>query len=247
MAVSLRSIQIKPLYRSLGFALAAGLLVSSCTASIDSSNSDTAPETAQQVEGSVQSPAPEVSPSSAAEGEADADLAIVPGERVGSVTTRTTYDDLVGLYGEDALEDVEVSMGEGTFSPGTRVNQGDRSFSVVWLDETRTSIQSIQEFGPAWQVGPGVGIGTSFEDLQTKLGTFELYGFGWDYGGTLLLDGTELEPYEGALVLRVSPGVDPTSVAESYESVMGEQLYLSNTPALQDLDLSVSEMIVTLE
>lgn len=240
MALSFFARHVKPLHCSIGFALIAGLLVSSCaTSNTPSDMSDTPKGTVQNTEPTEQ-PSPADDPSASS-------MEIVPGDRVGPVTTSTTYEDLVQLYGESALEEVQVPMGEGTFSSGTRVGQGDRSFSVVWIDETRTSVQSVQDFGSAWQIEPGIGVGTSFADLQTKLGTFELYGFGWDYGGTLLLDGTDLEPYEGVLVLRVSPGVDPTSVMDSYETVMGEQLFLSDTPALQDLDLSVSDMIVTLD
>lgn len=240
MASSPQLIRIKPLYRSIGLVFAAGLLISSCTTATDSAS---APPrgSAQDTETPVASASP-ATPSAP-----DVDTVVVPGERVGPVTTTTTYEDLVNLYGEAALEAVEVHQGEGMFLPGTRVNQGDRSFSVVWSDKTRTEIQTVQDFGSAWQVDPGIGIGTSFADLQSKLGTFELYGFGWDYGGTLRLDGTELAPHTDVLVLRVSPEVDPTTVRSSYESVMGDQLYPSTTPALQDLDLVVSDMLVTLE
>jgi hypothetical protein len=235
MAASPQLIWIKPLHRSMGLAVAMGLLVTGCIPSTDSSS--TPPQ-------EVETPA---SSSPDRPSALEVDTVVVPGDRVGLVTTTTTYEDLVDLYGEAALEDVNVHQGEGLFLPGTRVNQGDRSFSVVWSDETRTAIQTVQDFGSAWQVDPGIGVGTSFADLQSKLGTFELYGFGWDYGGTLRLDSTDLAPHTDVLVLRVSPTVDPTTVRSSYETVMGDQLYPSTTPTLQDLDLAVSDMIVTLE
>lgn len=174
------------------------------------------------------------------------DTTIVPGDRVGAVTATTTYDDLVALYGVDSLEPVEVHLGEGMVAPGTRVNQGAQSFSVVWTDESRTAVQSVRDFGVAWQVDPGIGVGTSLSELREKLGEFELYGFGWDYGGTMILDGTVLEPYKENLILRLGSTVENAGLTEQYQSVMGEQLFPSDTPAFQEMELAVREMIVRL-
>ncbi len=172
---------------------------------------------------------------------------LIPGDRVGSLTATTTYNDLVEQYGEESLESVEVHLGEGQFAPGTRVHQDDRSFSVVWTDEQRTAVQSVRDFGVAWQIEPGIGVGTSLIELREKLGEFELYGFGWDYGGTMDLAGTVLEPYQEVLVLRLSPTPAIPNSMNRYESVMGERLFPSDTPAFQDMNLAVREMIVILK
>jgi hypothetical protein len=174
------------------------------------------------------------------------DSTLIPGERVGAITANTTYADLVNLYGAEVLEPVEVHLGEGMFQPGTRINLGDRTLSVVWADDTQTAVASARDFGPAWQVEPGLGLGTSLAEMQAALGDFEVYGFGWDYGGTVVLEGTVLEPYQDSLFLRFSPRDGWESPPEAYFTVMGEARFPADAPALQTLDLVVTEMVVLL-
>jgi len=174
------------------------------------------------------------------------DFAVVPGERVGAITANTSRADLVSLFGEASLTDEEVPVGEGMFQQGTRVNLGDgRSLSVLWSDESRTQISEVRDFGTAWKLPEGIGVGTSFTALQDVLGPFQLYGFGWDYGGTLSLDETPLATYGDSLVLRVQPEAD-VSASEYDTTIMGEQLVSDSDPSLRSLDLQVSEMIVYL-
>lgn len=229
----------QPLYRASGLLLAAGLLLSAC--SLSESQPSATPQPTESQAQSMENPAASSSPDAP-----EFDTTIVPGDRVGAVTATTTYDDLVALYGADRLESVEVYLGEGMFAPGTRVTQGAQSFSVVWTDESRTAVQSVRDFGVAWQVDPGIGVGTSLSELRDKLGEFELYGFGWDYGGTMVLDETVLEPYKENLILRLGATVETGGRIGQYESVMGERSFPSDTPAFQDMELAVREMIVRL-
>jgi len=171
---------------------------------------------------------------------------VIPGEQVGDMTATTSREDLARLFGEDNLTDEEVHVGEGFFEQGTRVNLDEgRSFTVLWSDESRTAITEVRDFGPAWKLPEGIGIGTRFATLQDVLGSFQLHGFGWDYGGTLSLDGTSLEGYADSLVLRVGPASE-VAPSDYSDAIMGDQLLSDSNPDLRSLDLQVREMIVYL-
>ncbi|WP_204137722.1 hypothetical protein [Halomicronema sp. CCY15110] len=175
------------------------------------------------------------------------DTVVVPGDRVGPITRDTSRDRLVELFGEAALTDTEVAVGEGFTESGTVVAaNGDAAFAVIWVDDSQAAPATVKDFGPAWETPEGIGIGTSFAELQEILGPFELYGFGWDYGGTLVLEGSELSGYYGSLILRVQPA-DPELFQQqsgAFQALLGDKLIASDNPSLPDLNLVVDEMIV---
>jgi len=176
------------------------------------------------------------------------DTVVIPGERVGPVTRNTTRQDLVKQFGQNRLQDRAVSIGEGFTEPGTRVNPGvDRSFTVVWTDTSRTRPKEIRNLGPAWRTPEGIGVGTSLAQLQQTLGSFKFYGFGWDYSGTVLLEGTKLAKYKNALILRLrtAPGV-AEKFPDDLRAVEGDGLFSSTNPHLRSLKPQVGEMIVRL-
>jgi hypothetical protein len=176
------------------------------------------------------------------------DTTVIPGERVGPVTRKTTRQDLVKLFGEARLTDQDVAMGEGFTEPGTRVDLGsERSFSVVWSDASRTKAVAVRNFGTAWRTPQGIGVGTPFAQLQQKLGEFEFYGFAWDYGGTVVSSGTLLAQYKDMLILRLQTAPDaPQKSPEDFKAVVGERKFSSTNPHLRSLDIQVGEMIVQL-
>ena len=191
-----------------------------------------------------QSPVATESPST----ETALDTVVIPGERFGSITPNMTRQDLAQLFGEEQLEDENVSVGEGFVEPGTQVNLGaDQSFHIIWTDATRTKISAIRDMGSAWKTPEGIGMGTSLATLQEKLGDFWLYGFAWDYGGTIKLEDTALNAYDHLLVVRLAPEAGAAeSYPDDYSSVMGDTLYASDNPHLQKLNPTVDEMIVYL-
>lgn len=186
-------------------------------------------------------------PQTIAQSPAVKDTLIVPGERVGAVTPKTTKQDLVKLFGESRLNDKTISgpEGIGTFA-ATEVNLGeDRSFLVVWSDDTRSKILDVRNLGSAWKTPEGIGVGTSFKQLRRTLGEFKLTGLGWDYGGYVNLQGTKLSRYRGKLIL----GVDADEkLAQKFpkdlQAVSGDQQLSSNNPHWKPLGMRVTRMIV---
>lgn len=176
------------------------------------------------------------------------DTLVIPGERVGPVTRRTTRQDLAKRFGAARLKDVQVDMGEGFTEPGTRVELGpEYSFDVVWADSGRTRAKEIRNLGSGWRTPQGIGVGTSLAQLQQKLGPFKLYGFAWDYGGTVVLDQTKLAKYKDTLILRLrlAPGA-AEKFPNDFRAVTGDDQFSSNNPHLRSLKPEVGEIIVRL-
>jgi hypothetical protein len=139
-------------------------------------------------------------------------------------------------------------MGEGFTEPGTIVNLNpEQRFTVIWLDAERSRPLLAKDFGPAWQTPEGLGVGVPYAKVQEVLGSFKIYGFAWDYSGSLALEGSKLDRYYGNLLLRVEPS--EAAVAEhpeAFQAVIGDQLFPGEDPNLALLDISVYEMVVYL-
>ncbi|MGG6296233.1 hypothetical protein ACQ4M4_17730 [Leptolyngbya sp. AN02str] len=195
------------------------------------------------------SPSPSAAPNAPPQVPTTDERVFIPGDRFGLVTGSTTRQELATLYGEANLEDMDVSVGEGFTEPGTRVNLGDRaSFSIVWMNESRTAPKEVRDIGADWKTPESIGMGTSFSELQNKLGSFELYGFAWDYGGTIMLEDTQLDAYEGLLLLRVHPTQQAIASSEAdYKAVLGDRLYPSTDPHFSALNPVVDDVVMYFE
>ncbi len=177
-----------------------------------------------------------------------AEFLIVPGARVGQITAATAFDDLVNLYGVEQLTNQQFSVGEGEMRPATRVDLGEtRSFTVIWRDESRTQAEAVSQLGTEWKTAEGIGMEATLMDLRAALGPFQLYGFGWDYSGTVVLTGTRLAQYEDLLILRLAPQPGTIEMRSAdFEAVMGDQLFDSDNPHLEALYPTVNRIIVRL-
>lgn len=177
------------------------------------------------------------------------DTLIVPGERVGPVTRKTTKQDLIKLFGKSRLVDKTISGAEGIGSfAATQVNLGqNRSFLVVWSDKTRTKPLDIRNLGSAWKTREGIGIGIPLSELRQKLGNFKLYGLAWDYGGTILLESSRLSRYQGKIILRVDTAEDASQkFLNDYQAVSGDSTFSASNPHWKPLGVRLSEIIVVL-
>lgn len=177
------------------------------------------------------------------------DTSIIPGKRVGPITSETTHADLIKMFGESNVKDrTDVSP----FTPVetkvtyTRINLGaKRSFTVVWEDENRDRVAQVTDFGSEWKTPEGIGIGTSLQELQQKLGKFKLYGFGWDYAGFVPLEDTQLSKYQ--YLFSFSLAADNNAInkfTKQYEELYGDKKISSTHPNLKLLDVRVFQMTV---
>jgi len=144
--------------------------------------------------------------------------------------------------------DEAFHIGEGFMEPATVVNLGNYSFTVIWGDENRTTPLEVRSLGSAWQLPEGISMNMTFAELQQTLGEFQIFGLGWDYGGTVLLDNTALDQHRDDLVLRMEPEMGTAQThPEDFQAVLGDRLYASTNPHFQPLNLTLEEIIVFLE
>lgn len=171
---------------------------------------------------------------------------IVPGERVGVVSKRTSHADLLAAY--PGAVDASIPLGEGFVAPGTTVHaEQPDAFTVIWATEERLSAKEVRDLGNAWHTVEGVSVGTSLADLRKLWGTFDVFGFGWDYGGAIGLDKAKLAPeyagYEGALFVRLQPTIES---GPHYDAVLGDRTFTPDNADLLALEPKVSWIGVNL-
>lgn len=174
------------------------------------------------------------------------DTVILPGVKFGPVTAKTTYSELVKLFGAQRLTDVRPPDADDTEREfGTRVDLGaDWSMTVVWQDKTKMKPFEIIDMGPGWQIPGGLKIGMPMAELIKKLGPFEMVGLGGPYGGVIPLRETLLQQHFGKMIVQMTPvqGADK-KFPQAYKSLEGERLISSTDPNWQALGMTVKYII----
>lgn len=159
-------------------------------------------------------------------------------DRVGPLMPSTSRNELAALYPDASLRDETVDAGEGTMTAGTIVNAGrDDEVTILWADSSRSNIVALQALGPAWRTPEGLGAGSTLDEVEAALGTVDVLGFGWDYGGTILLDRTSLEG--SGLFLRTQPGDSTMRGSAAWQRVRGDRPFRSDDPDVESLELVV--------
>lgn len=182
------------------------------------------------------------------------DWLIVPGLRVGPLTSKTTRVDLAGIFGSKNVVDQDVTVGDEGPMPGTVVHgrHPAESLVIIWHeDRFLASIffcfpqppTGIRQESCRWHTQEGISFGTSLKQLEKLNGRpFKLLGFGWDEKGTVLSwEGGDLEHALqgrcGELSLHVVP-------EESREALRGDRLFTSDIAGMQVLNPRVRRMNV---
>jgi hypothetical protein len=172
---------------------------------------------------------------------------IVPGVSIGPITAKTTYPDLVKIYGAEKLSDIRPPDAKETEREfGTRINLGpELSFTLVWQDKTKTKPYETIDMGPGWKLPGGLQRGMTLADLQQKLGTFQLVGLGGPYAGVIPLTNTKLEQYFGKVIVQTAPkqGADK-KFPQQYKAVTGEVLIPATDPNWKPLEMTVKYVVL---
>jgi len=174
-----------------------------------------------------------------------------------AVHASDTEATLRARYGAAHVTRARIPIGEGETAPGAVLFADDRGrrLSVIWGDSIRRAAptsMSVMGAVTRWRVRPGVTLGTRLSELERLNGRpFELWGFEFDYAGTVYswnggrLDSAWATPSEeGAqhVVLRLMPDSDASPQLQT--QVAGEQLFSSAHPAMRALDPRVFELSV---
>ncbi len=121
------------------------------------------------------------------------DWICIPGEKVGPITSRTTENDLVKIFGEQNITHEEFYVDEGYFELGSILFKGtSNEISILWEEPDKSGRRFpnrviIDSKNANWQTDNGIRVGTSIENLVRINGKHILFaGFDWDYGGVVL-------------------------------------------------------------
>ena len=155
-------------------------------------------------------------------------------------------------FGDANVSADSIELGEGERALGTTLFAADstRRLYILWKDTVARAQPSVVYVrnGSKWRVHPGAGIGTDLRAIERLNGKpFVLYGFGWDYSGTVAtFDGGRLDslwlPATGRIVLvRLSPDLPNTD--SLYSEVLGEREYSSSTRGMQNVNPKVYEIL----
>ncbi len=179
---------------------------------------------------------------------------IVPGKRIGEITANSSEADLIRLYGQENVAADDIYVGEGLSEPGTVVfpDAPEKRLEILWADpeqRQKPDVILIRGETTVWHTGEGITLGTPVSKLElANGGAFSLYGFSWDYGGTIthwqggrLADALRKE--SGALMLRLSEGAAlDVATEDELMSITGDREIPSDHPVVQKIDPVVNEM-----
>jgi hypothetical protein len=151
-----------------------------------------------------------------------------------------THARLVKAFGKRNVAIERVGTGEGEMQTASVVFPRDaaRRIEVLWIDEKRRRSPSEIRTGieSTWRTAHGIRRGMSLQQVEALNGRpFELWGFGFDYGGTSLdWKGGALATQAGGctLTLRFTmrEGADNAGV------YIGEQSLMSASEAMRKAD-----------
>ena len=188
--------------------------------------------------------------------EAPVDWRIDPGQRVGPINPSTSEVDLRALFGDAAISNADVDLGEGFVTPGTVVYQNDpeRRIEIIWRDSQRISPKEVRLTGKAskWATDDGVSLGTTLKEVEILNGyPFRLAGFDFDYGGTVVDCGKGRLTYLGCRTFSrkwtVRFASDQRPPSPEYRQVIGDHVFSSGHPAMQAVNPTVYQLIVAID
>ncbi|MFN7115351.1 MAG: hypothetical protein ACK4TA_01045 [Saprospiraceae bacterium] len=172
------------------------------------------------------------------------DFMIVPGERVGLITSATTEAVLQELYGTQDIDIQSISIAEGDTQEGVVLYPGTRNeLEIIWesaASEGTPAFVRIGKDSTEWHTPEGITIGTTLEKLEDLNGKpFTFYGFEWDYGG-LITDWNDGKLSEYLIIALV-----PQNFAKLTDDLLGEVQLSSDDPRVRALQAKVGSIVVT--
>jgi hypothetical protein len=173
---------------------------------------------------------------------------IVPGKSAGPITAKTTYSDLVKLFGVKRLTPIGFYGTEGQVQfPATEIALGrNRVLTVVWKDLKQVKPLQVAINDPTWKTAEGIGIGSSLTQLRQVLGKFKITGLGWDYGNEVI----DLQPkiqtrYAGLKIIVEADYLAGRRFPKDLKAVTGDKVILAASDRhWQSLQIHVSGLTV---
>ncbi|MEM1216970.1 MAG: hypothetical protein AAGJ82_14845 [Bacteroidota bacterium] len=181
------------------------------------------------------------------EARANPSFTITPGEGIGLLTAELNRTDIEALIGKDNVQATEFQLGEGETAPGLKLYPDQPTEVTVLLDEEGFPIlYRIERADSPWITPNGLKIGSTLAEVTAANGgTFQLTGFDWDYGGTVVnWQSGQLDGKDFGVVFGYAPDVTLSSTTDS--AIIGDQVINSNHPNLKKYDIRVVTITQTL-
>jgi hypothetical protein len=179
----------------------------------------------------------------APETELETDYTIYPGQGFGHIDGKLDQAALAKLLGKEQVVENEFYIGEGEFAPGLALYPKSPEEIEVLLNED-DEILAYQIENPAgkWATKDGLRIGSSIADLEKANGRpFQLTGFDWDYGGTVV--SWEGGYFEGKdFYVRLAYNSDLPIAEGDIEKIIGDQQIMSSEPALKKYEVHIDRI-----
>lgn len=182
--------------------------------------------------------------------EENLDWTCAPGKNVGPITAKSTYNDLVAVFGAANVGEATIPLGEGKTELGTVIfaDSADKRLFIQWAIPKQKMHAVIVE-GTRWKTAAGIGIGTPLSDIvKANGGPFTFAGFGWDYAGYVISwKGGTLEAGhklgdDVSLFLAPQTPYLPADLA----ALQGDKEYSTELPQAGKVNLRVKAMTIQL-
>ena len=160
--------------------------------------------------------------------------------RVGAIVKgSTTPGDLVKIYTAAYVKLGKITAAEGQEQPGAIIFQGTANELQVGFTEDGQKIEFVRIVGAAWATNEGLRVGTTLAELERiNGGPFQFSGFGWDYGGGVTARGRALKG------IGITIAYTKNGESKEAQRVMGDRLFSSRHPALKNLGVVVSQLVI---
>jgi hypothetical protein len=182
--------------------------------------------------------------------EENLDWSCAPGKNVGPITAKTTYNDLVAVFGAANVGEATIPLGEGKTEAGTVIfpDNPDKRLFIQWAIP-RQKMHAVIVEGTRWRTRSGIGIGTPLSDIvKANGGPFTFAGFDWDYAGYVISwkgGALEVDHKVGediSLFLAPQTPYLPADLA----TLQGDKEYSTELPQAGKVNLRVKAMTIQL-
>jgi hypothetical protein len=176
------------------------------------------------------------------------DRLIIPGKRLGPITQKTTYQNLIDRFGEDRLINRDFSGPEGEVTlPSTTIRiLGVESFTIVWKNKQRNDPLQVFTTVSALKTVEGIHVGMTFPELQKIIGEFQISGIEWDYGNQVIINQNRWKTHFNRLSIFIAlPAFIFEKFFKDYEAVSGETYTSSLNPHWKNLEPYVNKIFVS--
>jgi hypothetical protein len=174
------------------------------------------------------------------------DWIIIHGQKIGSITASTTFEELITIYGKENVKKTMIWDGIIDSEERSEVNgiilypETSNEITLYYNEPFKITGGFLQQKSE-WKITPGIAIGMSLKEVE-KLngGPFKLYGFEWDFSGTVTdWQNGKLE-FMGTRIQFSPDKINPGNPEEL--TVLGDSTFDSSNTVMQRLNPKVTRL-----